>query len=99
MSATEKTLKISFPSIEFEHQALVITAPNDYKGILSLRTSFSDLSQNSTPFSEIKNSLQVLNVSLNEDKKNQQASCSDPSTVSITSKTPQKQKKMLNMIF
>ena len=41
MSATEKTLEVSVPSTEFEHQALMIPVPIDYEEPVSLQSSLS----------------------------------------------------------
>ena len=73
MSITGKIFNASFPYTEFEHQALVITFPNDYravssdKEIISPQSSLSDLSQITTPFTEVKNSLHGSNTSLNDE--------------------------------
>ena len=64
MSTTEKTLEPLLPSNEFEHQALVITVPNDYTETVSPQSWFSDFSQVTIPFIEVKNSLHVSNASL-----------------------------------
>ena len=48
MSTPAKTLEASPPSTELEHQALVITVPNDYKETISTQSPLSIFSQNTT---------------------------------------------------
>ena len=90
MTVTEKTLKIYFPSTEFESQALMITVPNDYKEMVSPQSLLSGLSQDTAPFAEVKNSLLGFNASMIVEIESQEASGSAPSTVKSDSGSPQK---------
>ena len=97
MSTTQKPLHAFPPSTELKHQALVITVPKDYKTvsndseeIVSPQRSFSGLLQNTSPFTEVKNSLHGSNTSLNDDLEFQGASSIAPLTVKGYSKTLQK---------
>ena len=90
MSATENALEVLLPSSEFEHQALMITLPNDYKEPVSPQSLLFDLSQNTTLFTEVKNSLQGSNAPLNDEMEVQEASSSAPFSVIHGSKTLQK---------
>ena len=67
MRTTEKALEVSLPSSEFEHQALMITVPNDNKELVSTQSSRSDFSRNITPFTEVKHSLHGSNASLKDE--------------------------------
>ena len=98
-STTENAMEVSLPSTEFEQQALMITVPKDYKEPISSQSSPSDFSQNSTPFTKIKNRLHGSNASLNKEMTKQEASLSGPSTVIQDSKTPQKKMKFLHLIL
>ena len=90
MSSTEKTLEASLQSTEFEHQALVITVPNDYEETVSPQSSFSDFSQIKTPFTEVNNSLHGSNASLDDEMEFHEPSKDAPLIVKNVSKTPQK---------
>ena len=94
-----KNLGLFFTSTEFELQAMVITLPNGCKETGSSQIAVSHLWQDRkpqfgkiNPFSEFKRSFDGSETSLNDEIKNQEASASDPSTVHIDSKTPQKKK-------
>ena len=76
----------SLASTEFEHQALVITVPNEFKETVGPQSSLSDLLQNTTPFTESKNSLLGSNVSLIDEMEIQGAFSSASSTVIHDSK-------------
>ena len=89
MSATENAKEVSLPSLDFEHQALINTVPNEYKERVSPQGSFSDFSQNTAPISEVKNSLEASNASLNDKMQFQGASNSAPLTATDDSKTLQ----------
>ena len=90
MSTPEIILEASRPFTDCENQALVITVPNDYKETFSSQSSLSDLSQNTTPFIEVKNSLHVSNESLKETDFQKKTSSCVPSTVKSDSEPPQK---------
>ena len=67
MSTTEIALELPFTSIESEYQALMITVPNDYKEPVSPQSSFSNFSQPTAPFIEVKNSLQSFTEYLKDE--------------------------------
>ena len=69
MSTTEKFLETILSS-EFERKALVITVPNDYKETVPPQNSLSDLSQNTTPITEVKVSLHGSNTFLHDGMEN-----------------------------
>ena len=86
MSITEKTLEVSLPSSEFESPALVITRSTIHKESISPQSPFSDLSQKSTAFTEIKNSLHGSQTSLSDKMVTQEASASATSIINDDSK-------------
>ena len=67
MSTIEKTLDSSLPSIEIEYQALVITIPNDCEEPVSAQSSLSDFPQNTSLFTEVRNSIHGSEDSLNDE--------------------------------
>ena len=81
VTVTEKTLDFSLPFTEYESKTLVITVPSDYKQTVSGRILIPDLSQITTPFTEVKNQIHCYNTSLNDEKEIQEASGSDLATV------------------
>ena len=87
MSATEKALEVSLPSSEFEHQRMMSTVSNDYKERNSPKSSLSEFSQNTIPFTEFKNSLHGSCASLDDEMEVQEASSSAPLTLIQDSKT------------
>ena len=78
MIASEKTSEISVPSTDFEHQALVITVPNHYNETVSPQSSLSELSRNTTPSLEVKNSLRGSSASPNDEMKIHEISSGAP---------------------
>ena len=68
----------------------MLTVPKDYKKLDPPQSSPSDISQSTTSFTEVKNSLHGSKTSLNQDGEIQEASSSAPSTVIHDSKTRQK---------
>ena len=91
MVTNEKTLDVSFRSIDFESQALLITAPNGHTYNVSLQKSFSDLSQNTNPIADHINFLHGPYTFLENQMETQEASSSTLSTVRLCfSKTTQK---------
>ena len=66
------------------------TVSNDSKEPISPRSSLSDVSQNTSPFTEVKNSFYGPNTSRNDKLEIDEASSKDPSTVRIVSKHHQK---------
>ena len=68
----------------FENQALAITVPNDYTETFSSQSSLSDLSQKTTPFTEVKNSLHVSNASLKKIEFQKTSSCAASTVKSDT---------------
>ena len=90
MSATENAKEVSLPSLDFEHQSLINTVPNEYKERVSPQGSVSDFSQNTAPFSEVKNSLKASNASLKDKMEFQGTSSSAPLTAIHDSKTSRK---------
>ena len=85
-------MKTSLPSTDCEYQALLITVPNDYKENVSPQRSLSDFSQNTTPFTEVKNSLHGSNASFNDVIYIQVASTIAPSIVQQDSKIARRNK-------
>ena len=92
MSSIGNTLETSLPSADCEHQALVIAVPNDFENIVSSENPLPDLSETTTPFTEVQNSLHASNATLNVKMEIEGASTSAPSTVKYDSKPPQKKK-------
>ena len=97
MCTSEKTLEASLPSIESEHETLVITVPNDYKEINSPQSWLSELPQIIITLSEVQQFLHGSNASLNDEKKVHENFDSAPSTIKTDSKTTQKL-NFLNLI-
>ena len=92
MIITENTSEAPLPSTEFEQQDLGVTVPNVLKETVSSQSSLSDLSQNTIPLTEVKNSLHGSNIPLHDEMEIQEASGSAPSTVDIVSNSSQKTK-------
>ena len=78
MCVAEKTLEVSFPCNEFESKTLVITVQNDYKESVSSQSSLSVSSKNTTPFTEVTNSLHAFNISLKHEMETEVASRCSP---------------------
>ena len=89
MSNHEKNLGTSFPTTEFEDQALAITLSNEYKGFVSAQRSFSDFSQEATLSTEVEISLHGYSATVNDKMEIRKAFSSDPSIVMKVSETPQ----------
>ena len=87
-------MDVSFPSTEFEHQALMITMLNDYKKLVSPQSSLLDFSQKITPFTGVKKSLHGSDASLNDAMENHKAFRSSTTTVIHEPKTPKKNLKI-----
>ena len=68
MRATENSFEVFPPSTEIEHQDLVITAAFDYKETVSPQRSLSDLSQSTTPCTEVRNFLHSSNAFPSNDR-------------------------------
>ena len=66
----------------------MITLPNHYKDTASPQSSLSDLSQNATLFTGVKNTLYGSNAFLNDELESQEASSSALWTDIHDSKTP-----------
>ena len=81
----------SLPSTENEHQVLVITLYNVYKETISPQSSISDFSQKNTLSIEVMSFFHASNAS-QFFVETQKASSSDLSTLTIDSKTLQKNK-------
>ena len=90
MTNIEKILIFSLLSSEFEDQPLIFTVPNDYKGTALSESSLSHLSQNTTSFREVQNSLPGSNASLNGQLEFPDASGRAPSNVKKDSKNRKK---------
>ena len=60
MSATENAFDVFHPSIEFEHEALMITRPNDFNEPVSAHNSLSFISQSTTLFLKLTTLYMIL---------------------------------------
>ena len=59
---------VSFPSTDFEHQALLIIVPDEFKEPLLPQSSRSNFSQNATTFIEAKNAFEGSSASPNDEE-------------------------------
>ena len=91
MSTSQINLEAFLPPIDFEHQSLVFTVPNDYKKLFGHKARFLIFQQKKTNiFIEVKNSMHCSYASLNDETEVQGASISAPSIVENDSQTTQK---------
>ena len=90
MSATEKALEVSVPSIDFDNWALMITVPNDHeKTYFGTKLALWFFSKYYS-FTELESFLHDFSAFLNDEMEIQETSTSVPLTVIHDSKSLQK---------